>query len=82
MKIVASDPQARDRLGGSVSISGDYAIVGAFTAGGQDTGAAYKRTGDIAPEFSYDAHGRKKKQNCHSVRLKKPAFKRIVTMTK
>jgi len=42
-KITASDAQAGDDFGSSVSISGDYAIVGASDedAGGSDAGAAY-----------------------------------------
>jgi hypothetical protein len=42
-KIVASDAQADDSFGQSVSISGDYAIVGAHAedGGGSDAGAAY-----------------------------------------
>jgi len=48
-KILATDPQADDLFGYSVSISGDYAVVGAFQedAGGTDAGAAYiyRRTG-------------------------------------
>jgi hypothetical protein len=48
-KILATDPEAYDRFGESVSISGDYAIVGAYVedAGGIDAGAAYiyHRTG-------------------------------------
>jgi len=48
-KLMASDKQAEDFFGFSVSISGDYAIVGAFLedAGGTDAGAAYiyKRNG-------------------------------------
>jgi hypothetical protein len=42
-KIQASDKQTQDRFGISVSISGDYAIVGARyeDAGGSDAGAAY-----------------------------------------
>ena len=43
VKITASDAQAGDTFGRSVSISGDYAIVGAYMedAGGGDAGAAY-----------------------------------------
>ena len=48
-KLLASDPQATDFFGYSVSISGDYAIVGAYNqdAGASDAGAAYifKRSG-------------------------------------
>jgi hypothetical protein len=48
-KILATDPEADDRFGRSVSISGDYAIVGASyeDEGGTDAGAAYiyHRTG-------------------------------------
>jgi len=48
-KIVASDAEADDRFGVSVSISGDYAIVGADgeSTGGSGAGAAYifHRTG-------------------------------------
>ena len=42
-KILANDKQANDLFGNSVSISGDYAIVGApyEDAGGSDAGAAY-----------------------------------------
>ncbi|MCF8307023.1 MAG: IPT/TIG domain-containing protein [Ignavibacteriales bacterium] len=42
-KITASDAQAGDEFGTSVSISGDYAIVGVYKedAGGNDAGAAY-----------------------------------------
>ena len=42
-KITASDAQAGDYFGHSVSISGDYAIVGAFLedTGGSNAGAAY-----------------------------------------
>ena len=42
-KLVASDAQASDFFGFSVSISGDYAVVGAYRedAGGTDAGAAY-----------------------------------------
>jgi hypothetical protein len=42
-KIVASDKQASDVFGHSVSISGDYAIVGAYgeDTGGTNAGAAY-----------------------------------------
>jgi len=49
-KLVASDPQDYDHFGWSVSISGDYAIVGAY---GEDTAASnagaaylYHRTGE------------------------------------
>lgn len=49
VKIVASDPQGSDNFGQSVSISGDYIIVGANAedAGGSNAGAAYifHRTG-------------------------------------
>ncbi len=49
VKIVASDAYAGDYFGNAVSISGDYAIVGAYNeeAGGSDAGAAYifHRTG-------------------------------------
>jgi hypothetical protein len=49
VKLLASDAQAGDWFGHSVSISGDYAIVGAFNedAGGSSAGAAYvfQRTG-------------------------------------
>jgi hypothetical protein len=43
IKIVASDAQASDCFGLSVSISADYAIVGAYRedTGGADAGAAY-----------------------------------------
>jgi hypothetical protein len=48
-KLTASDPHADDYFGASVSISGDYAIVGAYANDlhGTDIGAAYifKRTG-------------------------------------
>jgi len=48
-KIVASDPEAEDRFGNSVFLSGDDAIVGAFNedTGGTDAGSAYvfHRTG-------------------------------------
>jgi hypothetical protein len=48
-KIQASDKQASDSFGSSSSISGDYAIVGAYfeNTGGSRAGAAYvfKRTG-------------------------------------
>ncbi len=42
-KLMVSDAQAEDNFGNSVSISGDYAIVGARyeDAGGSDAGAAY-----------------------------------------
>jgi len=42
-KLVASDAEDVDRFGHSVSISGDYAIIGAFTKNdsGYNTGAAY-----------------------------------------
>jgi len=40
-KIVASDRDELDYFGSSVSINGDYAIVGAFHAGIEDTGSAY-----------------------------------------
>jgi len=42
-KITASDPEAGDYFGYSVSISGDYAVVGAYgeDAGGSNAGAAY-----------------------------------------
>jgi len=53
IKIVATDPQVNDNYGSSVSISGDYAIVGAFLEDGgpgnpvTNAGAAYiyHRTG-------------------------------------
>ena len=53
MKVVASDPQGNDYFGLSVSIDGDYAVVGAYREDGgpgdplYDTGAAYifHRTG-------------------------------------
>jgi hypothetical protein len=43
VKIVASDAEASDKFGGSVAISGDYAIVGAGyeSASGSNAGAAY-----------------------------------------
>ena len=48
-KLMASDKQADDNFGNSVSLSGDYAIVGARTedTGGTNAGAAYvyKRDG-------------------------------------
>jgi alpha-tubulin suppressor-like RCC1 family protein len=48
-KLIASDAGANDNFGASVSISGDYAIVGAWPEdeGGSDAGAAYifKREG-------------------------------------
>jgi len=46
-KLTASDKARNDRFGSSVSISGDYAIVGAPGHGDLDTGAAYifKRSG-------------------------------------
>ena len=48
-KILANDKQANDWFGNSVSISGDYAIVGAYgeDEGGSNAGAAYifKRSG-------------------------------------
>ena len=48
-KLTASDPHADDYFGASVSISGDYAIVGEYANDlhGSDIGAAYifKRTG-------------------------------------
>ena len=42
-KLTASDAQADDQFGGSVSLSGDYAIVGARfeDTGGSNAGAAY-----------------------------------------
>ncbi len=42
-KVTASDAQAYDRFGYSVSISGNYAVVGAYLedAGGSEAGAAY-----------------------------------------
>lgn len=47
-KLVASDKEAEDFFGGSVAISGDYAIVGAFNEDGipgtsylDGSGAAY-----------------------------------------
>ncbi len=42
-KIIASDAQAADLFGGSVAVSGDTAVVGAFfeDAGGTEAGAAY-----------------------------------------
>jgi len=49
LKITASDNAANDRFGNSVSISGDYAVVGAIfdDDNGNDAGSAYvfKRTG-------------------------------------
>ncbi len=54
VKITATDPQAEDRFGYSVSISGDYAIAGARWEDeeGSNAGAAYifKRTGTNAWE--------------------------------
>lgn len=46
-RLTASDGARNDRFGSSVSISGDYAIVGAPGHGDLDTGAGYifKRTG-------------------------------------
>jgi len=48
-KLLASDGAPNDRFGGSVSISGDYAVVGAFldVDNGVQSGSAYvfKRTG-------------------------------------
>jgi hypothetical protein len=46
-KLLASDGAADDRLGYSVYISGDYAIVGAYDANESDSGSAYifKRDG-------------------------------------
>ena len=50
-KLVASDAQAGDRFGASVSISSDYAIVGADSNDGEgtDSGAAYvfRRYGSV-----------------------------------
>ena len=40
-KIVASDRKAYADFGASLNISGDYAIVGAFSTGGPCTGSAY-----------------------------------------
>ncbi len=42
-KLIASDAQAHDQFGESVAVSGDTAVVGAFTenAGGSAAGAAY-----------------------------------------
>ena len=40
-KLTASDADSWDEFGDSVSISGDYAIVGAYVEGGDWTGAAY-----------------------------------------
>ncbi len=42
-KLTASDPEANDRFGASVAVSGDTAVVGAFSddAQGTDAGAAY-----------------------------------------
>ena len=40
-KLVASDPAADDNFGNSVAISGDTIVVGAWLAGGANTGAAY-----------------------------------------
>ena len=42
-KLTASDAQSNDEFGGSVSIDGDYAIVGAYKedGSGTDRGAAY-----------------------------------------
>jgi len=42
-KITASDAQINDRFGVSVSISGDYAVIGAYgeATGGTNAGAAY-----------------------------------------
>jgi hypothetical protein len=54
-KIQAGDRQAQDEFGISVSISGDYAIVGAYyeDEGGTDAGAAYvfKRDGTTWSEI-------------------------------
>ena len=43
MKLIASDAEDEDLFGNSVSISGDYAVVGAFweNGGGTDRGAIY-----------------------------------------
>ena len=43
MKLTASDAEDDDRLGNSVSISGDYVVVGAELedGGGTDRGAIY-----------------------------------------
>jgi len=53
-QIVADDAEARDNFGISVSISGDYAIVGASAedTGGSDAGAAYifHRDGEWWPQ--------------------------------
>jgi len=42
-KLVASDAQANDNFGGSVAVSGDTAVIGAYSeaTGGSDAGAAY-----------------------------------------
>jgi len=57
-KIVASDAEASDRFGRSVSISGDYMVIGAYyeDEGGDDAGAAYVFNiyGDTdGPEFNF-----------------------------
>lgn len=55
-KLVASDGKLWDRFGYSVSISGDYAIVGADTNDekGNDSGAAYlfKRSGETWTQYA------------------------------
>ncbi len=42
-KLTASDAEANDVFGGSVSLSGDYAVIGAYyeNTGGSNAGAAY-----------------------------------------
>ncbi|MCP4633102.1 MAG: hypothetical protein GY855_09265, partial [candidate division Zixibacteria bacterium] len=52
-KIMASDKQADDEFGYSVSISGDYAIVGAKDedTGGSDAGAVYIFKKDLTGQF-------------------------------
>jgi len=56
-KILAADPEADDRFANSVSISGDYAIAGAYMedSGGTNAGAAYiyHRTGPNAWDGGY-----------------------------
>lgn len=47
-RILASDGQSTDRFGNSVSVSGDYLIVGAYSESNLNVGAAYifKRSGN------------------------------------
>ena len=40
-KLLAGDPGREDNFGYAVAIDGDYAIVGAWAKGGDETGAAY-----------------------------------------